>query len=427
MDSAGDLYVGDYQNNRVLFYPAGSTTATRVYGQGGSFTANTVNNGGVGANSLDQPTGVALDSSGDLYVGDYQNNRVLFYPYNSTTATQVYGQGGSFTSNTANNGGVSASSLNNPTYIALDSSGDLYVVDRSNNRALFYPFGSTSATRAYGQGGSFTATTANNGGVSSNSLSQPSGVALDKSGNLYVTDYSNNRVLEYGSLGNVNVCPSGQLTPAPCNSTVTLSYHAAASMNFGATQVVTQGATGLDFSLGSGSTCTGAVAAGNSCVVNVSFAPLAPGLRMGAVNLFDNGGNPIATTQISGVGQGPEIAFGPGTQTTLASGLAGVSGVAVDAAGDVFISDNAGAVKITPFGVQSTVPASGLSGVYDVAVDGAGDVFISDTARNNRVVEVTPSGVQTTVPATGLSNPTGVAVDAAGDVFIARFKQQLWW
>jgi sugar lactone lactonase YvrE len=57
------------------------------------------------------PYGVALDSSGNLYVADSYNNRVLFYPSGSTTATRVYGQLGSFTTNTQNNGGISANSL----------------------------------------------------------------------------------------------------------------------------------------------------------------------------------------------------------------------------------------------------------------------------------------------------------------------------
>ena len=219
------------------------------------------------------------------------------------------------------------------------------------------------------------------------------------------------------SFGNVNVCPSGASTPAPCSSSLTLTYNMAATTTIGVTQVVTQGINGLDFSLGSGSTCTGTIAEGFSCTVNVNFAPLAPGLRMGAVRLFDNSGNLVATTPIYGIGQGPAIAFGPDSQTIVSTGLAGASGVAVDAAGDVFISDNAGAVKVTPSGVQSTVPTSGLSGVYDVAVDGAGDVFLADSG-NDRVVEVSPSGVQTTVPATGLSFPSGVAVDGTGDVFI---------
>jgi len=199
LDSIGNLYVADLLDNRVLFYPSGSTTATRVYGQGGSFTTNTANNGGVSANSLSEPIGVALDSSGNLYVVDLANSRVLFYPSGSTTATRVYGQGGSFTTNTPNNGGISANSLYYPSGVALDSSGNLYVSDIDNNRVLFYRSGGTTATRVYGQGGSFTTNTANNGGVSANSLSEPRGVALDSIGNLYVADYLNSRVLFYPS------------------------------------------------------------------------------------------------------------------------------------------------------------------------------------------------------------------------------------
>jgi hypothetical protein len=196
-----------------------------------------------------------------------------------------------------------------------------------------------------------------------------------------------------------------------------MSYYAAATTNFGATQVVTQGITGLDFSLASGGTCTGTVSAGNSCTVNVNFAPLAPGSRTGAVELFDSNANLLTTAQIYGIGQGPEIAFGPGVQTTVGSGLNQPQAVAVDAAGDVFISNyGLGQVlEVTPGGVQTTVPASGLANPYGVAVDGAGDVFIADP-NNSQVVKVTPSGVQTTVGSVGY--PYGVAVDAAGDVFI---------
>jgi hypothetical protein len=76
--------VPDELNNRVLFYPAGSTTATRVYGQFGSFTTGTQNNGGISANSLDAPQAVAVDSSGNLYVSDTGNSRVLIYPPTTT-------------------------------------------------------------------------------------------------------------------------------------------------------------------------------------------------------------------------------------------------------------------------------------------------------------------------------------------------------
>ena len=69
-----------------------STTADVVYGQLGSFTTDSINNGGVSANSLYFPAEVTLDGSGNLYVADQANARVLFYPSGSTTAARVYGQ-----------------------------------------------------------------------------------------------------------------------------------------------------------------------------------------------------------------------------------------------------------------------------------------------------------------------------------------------
>jgi hypothetical protein len=109
-----------------------------VYGQGGSFTTAIANNGGISADSLYEPWGPALDGNGNLYVADYGNSRVLYYPAGSTTATRVYGQGGDFTTNTANNGGISANSLDEPFTEVLDTSGNLYIFDAVNNRVLEY-------------------------------------------------------------------------------------------------------------------------------------------------------------------------------------------------------------------------------------------------------------------------------------------------
>jgi sugar lactone lactonase YvrE len=196
VDSAGNLYVPNVFTHRVLFYATGSTTATRVYGQLGIFTSNTANNGGISADSLNAPTGCIIDSSGNLYIADRQNNRVLFYLAGSTTATRVYGQLGSFTSNTANNGGITADSLNAPTGIAMDSTGNLYVADSLNNRVLFFPVGSTTATRVYGQLDSFTSNTANNGGVSASSLNTPYAVAISNN-KLHIADNGNNRIVVF--------------------------------------------------------------------------------------------------------------------------------------------------------------------------------------------------------------------------------------
>ena len=213
LDNIENLYVADNNNNRVLYYPAGVTTATRVYGQGGNFTSATQNNGGISADSLSRPNGVALDNIGNLYVADGTNNRVLYYPAGVTTATRIYGQP-DFTSNTLNNGGISADSLSRPTNVALDNSGNLYVADRQNDRVLYYPAGDTTATRVYGQGGDFTSATSNNGGISADSLDTPNGITLDNIGNLYVSDQYNHRVLTY-NIPETTEAPTTPEAPAP--------------------------------------------------------------------------------------------------------------------------------------------------------------------------------------------------------------------
>ncbi len=164
-------------------------------------------NGGISASSLLTAQGIVLDSSGNLYIDDADNNRLLYYSAGSTTATRVYGQAGSFTTNTANKGGISASSLSNPNKMRLDASNNLYIADYNNSRVLYYPSASTTATRVYGQGGSFTTGTANNGGISAKSLNGPIDVAIDSSGNVYISDDANNRVLKYQTALSISTQP----------------------------------------------------------------------------------------------------------------------------------------------------------------------------------------------------------------------------
>jgi sugar lactone lactonase YvrE len=195
VDSANNVFIADQFLNRVLAYAPGSTTAFQVYGQLNNFFSDTLQQReGISANSLKLPEGVAFDSSGNFYVADYGNNRVLVYARGSTTAFRVYGQLGNFT--TSSNGGVSANSLSSPRGVAFDSANNVYIAD-SFNRVLVYLPGSTTAFRVYGQLGSFITSTANNGGISANSLSSPRGIAVDWTDNVYIADRGNNRVLMY--------------------------------------------------------------------------------------------------------------------------------------------------------------------------------------------------------------------------------------
>jgi hypothetical protein len=196
VEVTGDgVYIADEDNHRVLFYPNNSTTATRVYGQKDSFTVGIPNNGGISATSLNEPRGIAVDSTG-VYIADRGNHRVLFYTGTSTTATRVYGQP-NFTSDTENNGGVTANSLNAPIGVAVDNTG-VYIADHNNHRVLFYTGANTTATRVYGQNGSFTTNQPNLGGATptANTLNSPRAIALDSTG-VYIADENNHRVLFY--------------------------------------------------------------------------------------------------------------------------------------------------------------------------------------------------------------------------------------
>lgn len=170
---------------------------------------------------------------------------------------------------------------------------------------------------------------------------------------------------------NVNVGSSSMLT---------LNYNISSAVTLAASPgVVTQGTPGLDFTLGN-NTCIGFQAAGNSCSVTVSFSPLAPGLRMGAVQLTDSSGNLLLTTPLRGVGMGPAIAFPGGVQTPV--GQSNPTAVAVDAAGNVFIAEaNTDVLKVpagcTSSACQSLVVPNVGSAATALAVDGAGNLVIA--------------------------------------------------
>jgi hypothetical protein len=331
-----------------------------------------------------------VDGAGDVFIGD-----------NSSRVVEVPAGGGAQTT-------VPTNSLSYPTGVAVDGAGNVFIADYYNSRVLEVPAGGGTQTT-----------------VPASGLNGAWGVAVDGAGDIFIADYANNRAVEVQlvavNFGSVNVCPAGQTTPAPCNQTITLNYNVAADTPFGTTNVVTQGAPNLDFTQGGGSTCTGTVSAGSTCTVNITFAPLAPGLRMGAVQLTDSLGNVLVTTMIHGIGQGPAITFGPGVQTTVpTSGLANPYGLALDGAGDIFIADpsNQRVVKVPAGGGPQTTVGSGLSKPFKVTVDGAGNVFIGDIGLNQVVKVPADGGPQTTV-GSGLNLAYGVAVDGAGNVFIA--------
>jgi sugar lactone lactonase YvrE len=368
VDGAGDVFIADTGNARVVEVPAGG---------GSQFTVGT---------GFSKPIGVAVDRAGDVFVGDFSAGQVVEVPAGCTTGSCQVAVG---------------SGLVNPAGIALDAGGDLFIADTGNVRVVEVPAGGGAQTTVGG------------------GLSSPFDVAVDQSGDVFIADAASSHAFDverYGvNSGSVNVGSSSSLT---------LTYNITASIALGSTtNVLTQGAPKLDFTLGS-TTCTGSQSAGNTCLVVLKFAPRVAGLRLGAVQVLDSTGNIQATTLARGAGLAPQIDFISSTtpQITLGSGFNTPVDSKVDAAGDVFIADNGNGrvVEIPVGGGAPFTVGSGLLNPSSVWVDGAGDVFIADTS-NNRVVEV-PSGCsssacQITV-VSGLNNPEGVLVDGAGNIYI---------
>jgi hypothetical protein len=231
LDSAGNLWVSDSGNCRVLKFPKPFTTdesATVAVGQtnlatGCGFAASAIFLGGVGKTI----GGIAFDAAGNLWVADTANNRVLGFPAatlaaSGGTATGVLGQT-DFVSTAPNRGAglPTASTLSAPASIAFDSAGNLWVVDQGNNRVVGYPQASVAlpaagpaATAVIGQPG-FVTDTPNNPSLGPATLNHPSAVAFDSSGNMLITDTGNNRVLFY---------PKASVTlPAPAGPSATLA------------------------------------------------------------------------------------------------------------------------------------------------------------------------------------------------------------
>jgi sugar lactone lactonase YvrE len=193
--SDGTVYVGDKQNNRIRkIAPDGTTTTFSGNGTAG-FQDGT--GGPTGTTEFNFPTGVEVDSSGHVYVADSDNRciRVLASDGSSTTlsgngtAASVDGTGG--------RGGTTEFLF--PAGIAVDGSGNVYVGDVSDYRIRkVTPSGSSSVLSGNG-GGAFVDGTGGRTGTAE--FFEPEGVAVDGSGNIFVADYLNKRLRRVGADG----------------------------------------------------------------------------------------------------------------------------------------------------------------------------------------------------------------------------------
>ena len=210
--SSGSIFVTDFGAHRVLrwnsanAYTSGSA-ATSVLGQANFTDAEANRDDATAANSMNQPLGCAVSSTGTLFVADSGNNRILRFDSaaskaDGADADGVLGQA-NFTSGDENRGGAAAANtLDFPWNPALESSGRLWIADGSNSRVLRYDSAASKVNGAVADGvlgqADFTSTTPNRGiALAANSLSYPLGVAAGPNGVIWVADSDNTRALRF--------------------------------------------------------------------------------------------------------------------------------------------------------------------------------------------------------------------------------------
>ena len=401
LNSSGNLYVTDSGNALIrVVTPAGAvTTLAGSPEQSGSADGTGVDTGA----KFFSPQGPSVDSAGNIYVAEYYNYtiRKITPAGVVTTLAGLAGNVGS-TDDTG-----TAARFNQPTGTAVDSAGNVYVADSGNNvirkvtpAGVVTTFAGTAGLTGSADG---TGTAAR--------FSLPRGIAIDSAGTLYIADTGNDTIRKITSAGVVTTV-------------------AGAAGQYGAADG--QG-TAARFNFPNGVSVDGA---GNIYVadaINNAIRKVTP-----------NG----SVTTLAGLAGAPAGRVdGAGNVARFAK----PTGVAVDPAGNVYVADddNQQIRKISPTGVVTTVAGvSGNSGTLDgngyynnpglfylpasTATDAAGNIYVADMG-NNTIRMVTPTGVVTTFAgsplaygrldgtgsAASFTSPAGVALDSAGNVYVA--------
>jgi uncharacterized protein (TIGR03437 family) len=401
VDSSGNIYIADTGNA----YVRKVTSDGNINFIAGDGSIGYTGDGGYATSAgLIAPFALAVDSSGNVYIAENGDSRIRKIDAKSLDISTVVGNG---TPGFSDGSDATKAQMNSPTGVAVDSSGNLYIADSLNRRIRKVASGGSISTFA----GNGTFSYSGDGAPAGKAqLNTPQGVAADAAGNLYVADTLNNVVRK--------VSPNGIISNYAGNG-------GAGSSGDGNAAIGAQlnGPQGLALD-----------AAGNLFIADTLNA------KVRKVSAADG-----AITTVAGSGT---PGYGGDGGAAISAQLNLPSGVAVDANNNLYIADfgNSRVRMVSANKSIGTVAGNGaagysgdggqavkaqLNGPQGVAVDAAGNLYIADT-ENNLIREVSLDGRISTVAGNGVAgysgdggqatnaqvgNPVGVTVDAAGNIF----------
>jgi sugar lactone lactonase YvrE/predicted secreted protein len=418
MDASANLYISDSAANRVFQYSL-KTSVLSNYAGTGAVTGAYAGDGGAAAKArLNYPAGLAVDPSGNLYIADSGNYRLREVLPTPLTISTVAGNG---FFRFAGDGGLAIDAqLNSPTGTALDSAGNLYFADTDNNVIRkVTPSGNISTVVGNGLAGS----SGDGGNPLNASLNAPMDVALDSNGNLYIADAGNavirQVVLPSGPITTIAGGGSATQDGVPAITAELLGPVAVAidanlniyiaEENFGKVAIVTHKDGKINTFAGQSSGFAGYSGDGGPAFGATLNSP--EGLAFdGAGNLYiaDTGNNvirkvtPGATPTISTVAGNRTATSGPDGIAATASGVNEPHAVAVDSSGNLYIAEFTKIREVGSGGLIQTIAGGGppntlgdggsptaasLGAPEGLQVDGAGNVLIADTG-NGRIRKV---------------------------------------
>jgi hypothetical protein len=452
IDATGNVYVTDVGDHTVRKITVAGVVTTIA----GSAGVTGVTDGSGTAALFNNPQGVAVDAVGNIYVSDTGNSTIR----KIVSGTVTTFAGGATQTGTADGSG-SGARFNYPAGLATDIAGNVYVADNGSSTIRKITSGGAVSTYAGSAGFSGTADGVGNAAR----FNHPVALSLDGAGNVYVIDTSNQAVRKISaSTGTVTTLAGSAGVAGKADGTGSAARFfypfGIAATSAGTIYVADTGNHTLRIVTASGSVTT---LAGNIGLIGIAdgvggealFAYPA-GLSVdgsGTVYVADHNNHTVrkvtaggAVTTFAGAAGVNGSADGQGG----AARFNGLTGVAVDTSGNVYVADagNSTIRKITSGGMVSTFAGqAGVAGSSDgvgsaarfnapqgLAVDGAGNVYVADT-NNSMVRKISANGTVTTIAGvagqTGntdgavagarFNGPYAVTVDSGGNVYVADF------